>query len=494
MLFLHGWFRGLFQLCKLSYCHLKYKSSRHLAYSAAYLLTSDLLYSQLTIHIKLMGPMASFNFRGSLKLFVTLFLFSFIASSVLAASSQKSAAPSPAAKAELICHTDNPAECYPKVFSPTEEFQVVRDDQDLPPGLHVRLDIQTGYKEARLNVPDNDNPALAGLPVDQAVMVINPEPSDDEPKLPPGAPAYEPVGVVKEPPVKNPGFAAALGHLKEHAETALPDEGRLLDAALAELEELSHDMYYGHKIIEDADALKALFCLVTQRDATQIQTRAYSDRRDFLASTVLASALQNNPPALRSIESEWEPLMQKQCAFHKQPLKDIIYAGLEPKARPMSNDHGKDTSTDSVDYTNEASWTRPHLSLIGQLLKSDVIRPEFVSSGGMKNLLQILLTKGSAWDPARARVGRVVSDAFLDESVGAKVGTWPSEPLVVDSGVCEAEPTRLQDGCWEHHLEKMIQADPEGSENLAFGELLALLKQRRPQGTAPDAGRVRDEL
>ena len=30
---------------------------------------------------------------------------------------------------DLICHTDNEAECYPKVFQATKEFQKVRHDR-----------------------------------------------------------------------------------------------------------------------------------------------------------------------------------------------------------------------------------------------------------------------------------------------------------------------------------------------------------------------------
>src|SRR5690606_37699417 len=81
---------------------------------------------------------------------------------------------SPSAEVELICHTDNPADCYPKVFQATDEFQVVRPDQEIPPGLHVRLDINTGLREAKLNVPGEDRPDLEGLPVDSSVVVVEP--------------------------------------------------------------------------------------------------------------------------------------------------------------------------------------------------------------------------------------------------------------------------------------------------------------------------------
>ena len=71
---------------------------------------------------------------------------------------------------DIICHTSNREECYPRIFQPTEEFQTVHDDQELPSGLHVRLNIWTGQKEAKINVPDEEDPALEGLPVDSAIV------------------------------------------------------------------------------------------------------------------------------------------------------------------------------------------------------------------------------------------------------------------------------------------------------------------------------------
>jgi len=53
---------------------------------------------------------------------------------------------------ELICHTENPEECYPKIFIPTDEFKTVQKDQEIPQGLHVRLNVTSGLLEAKINV------------------------------------------------------------------------------------------------------------------------------------------------------------------------------------------------------------------------------------------------------------------------------------------------------------------------------------------------------
>ena len=43
---------------------------------------------------------------------------------------------------ELICAPNNPTDCYPKIFEPTTEWQTIREGQDIPAGLHVRLNME----------------------------------------------------------------------------------------------------------------------------------------------------------------------------------------------------------------------------------------------------------------------------------------------------------------------------------------------------------------
>ncbi|KAF0686654.1 Aste57867_21496 [Aphanomyces stellatus] len=37
-----------------------------------------------------------------------------------------------------------------KIFEPTHEWKVIEDDEQLPGGLWIRIDLTTGKKEARL--------------------------------------------------------------------------------------------------------------------------------------------------------------------------------------------------------------------------------------------------------------------------------------------------------------------------------------------------------
>ncbi|KAI1504371.1 hypothetical protein F5X99DRAFT_37332 [Biscogniauxia marginata] len=414
----------------------------------------------------------AFSFLRNLsKAIFSVFLIVFVVCSFTSASSS-SPLESPSAETELLCHTDNPAECYPKVFVATEEFQVVHDDQDLPPGLHVQLDVQTGQKQAKLYNPTEENSAaLEGLPVDQAVIVVDPGQQPNEPHIPAGAPAYEPIGVVKEPREKNEGFAQAVQIVKEYLKQSdsarhdVPDE---VLQALDTLEELSHDMYYGLQIAQDAEAVETLFCLLAKRDATQVQMWPVTARPDFLASSVLAATVANNAPALRELERSWDAVMGKPCKFTSRPLRHELYHELAPATEPGSEGEAL-----------EADFARLNLAVLHGLLKSPKIRDEFMDNDGMRSLLLVLLREGEAWAPRRARAAEIVSDTFLDEDIGATLGIWPTQGPT-DAAICaEGGPESLGDECWEYHLEKIGRESPDAAN--WSKPLLSLLQQRRPR-------------
>jgi nucleotide exchange factor SIL1 len=375
--------------------------------------------------------------------------------SFAAASSPPAA--SPAAESELICHTDNPADCYPKVFTPTEEFQIVHDDQDLPPGLHVQLDVQTGQKRAKLYNPNEDNPALAGLPVEEEVIVVGPEIQPGEPRIPAGAPGYEPIGLVKGPVEPNEDFTDALQTIKKASEPGQSIEPSALDGALQLLDELSHDMYYGLRISEDVEAVQLLFCLMFEGDKVEGANRPLTERTDFMAYEILSSTVRNNPPALNAIEKSWDTISGKQCGPHGNSIKQELLGRLTPVSEPGTEDEPK-----------EIENMRFSLKVIGELLKSPKIKAEFLENNGMQSFLQTLLRDGNDWEAMRATVARIVSDIFLDEDLGATVGIWPRTKQA-DAAQCTKNGSpSLGDECWEYHLRKISQSSkaPEWSKHL----------------------------
>ncbi|RSL59799.1 hypothetical protein CEP54_007119 [Fusarium duplospermum] len=348
--------------------------------------------------------------------------------------------PSPSADVDLICHTDNPQDCYPRVFQPTDEFQIVHDDQELPHGLHVRLNMSTGKKEAKINVPDESDPALEGLPVDQAVLVVDPE-QPETPQIPKGAPAYDAVGKIKEPEGDYEGkpFFEALKLLR----SGVTDGGKEFDDALAGMEELSHDIYYGLKVTEEPAVLKSLFCIMVDRDVPFTQGVT---PRDQQAAAILGSALQNNAAALK---------------------EGRLYSTFIP------NDVPSPTNNKIL-----ASKVKARVGAINGLLKSDLIREDFLNNDGMRRLLELLTVDIKEWAPAHRKVGQLVLDTFLDEDMGAKLGQWPRTARATDAE-CRVRETQTEEGCWDYHVARIMKANKRDSSHWSrdLNDRLAALRK-----------------
>ncbi|KAG5999972.1 hypothetical protein E4U21_006093 [Claviceps maximensis] len=415
----------------------------------------------------------------------------------------------PPAKSDVICHTSNPDECYPRIFQPTDEFQIVHDDQEIPKGLHVRLDMSTGKKEAKINVPDEKDPALEGLPVDRAMVVIEPEVAhhdekeekeekEEQPKTPKGAPEYEPVGKVKGPVHESGPFYDGLETLKGGA--AKPD-GAAFDDALDVLEDLAHDLYYGLKIAEDADALRALFCLMSGQQEQQQVPKSVPKRlvspRDQQAAAILAGALQNNPTALKEVTKAWPELSRAKCTNTGHDdggvADDSLRTRLYSSVLPSRNDDGGEGTAHQA-----AARVKSKVAVINGLIKDSSIRAEFLREGGMSLLLSILLPQDKEWTGAQRKVGQLVLDNFLDADMGAVLGQWPTAPRLPDAQ-CTAdedgeEKAQHAEGCWDYHVERIAKATRASRRDWSRELVDRLAAARGGSSREHDEEELRNEL
>ncbi|KAK4127183.1 hypothetical protein N657DRAFT_641127 [Parathielavia appendiculata] len=424
------------------------------------------------------------------------------ASSPAASESSSSPSPSPAADVELICHTDKPTECYPKVFQPTHEFQVVHPDQDLPLGLHVRLNVYTGLKEAKINVPDEHDPALEGLPVDSSVVIVERDqagPDQAQVKLPPNGPAYDPAGKIKEPKSTDP----TEGHAFYKSLTIIK-KGLDVDGALEMLDEISHDIYYGLKIAEDYDTVQELFCLSTARPSSG---NPQSTTRARLASLILASATQNNPKALASLSAHWPKLSGTHCSHSlTTPLGNGIFTLL------LHQEADNETHQEA-----DASLTRARIILLTGLLKSPLFRTEFLASPGPAHLLRILTMtipprdlNPTAWASTQRSAALLLLDNFLDADMGATLGQWPRKPQL-SNAECSSLHTRrgdddgggaasgrMRDGreeeCLDWLVSKVLRERHARDKEHWSHELGRKIKEALKRDRQPDWGREKVEL
>lgn len=355
------------------------------------------------------------------------------------ATSSNPAVQSPDAN-DLICHTDNPAECYPRIFEPTDEFQPIRPDQEIPSGLHVRLNIWTGEKEAKINVPDENDAALEGLPVDSGVVVVeqkgNAEPRS-EPRIPENAPEYEPVGVIKTPPVEEASFFESLKVVKRGADATEPE----FHAALENLLDISSDIYYGLKLTEDTEAVRALMCLMVG-DAPGSATPDDGQA----ASRILGGAVQNNVKSLAGIEARWGDLMASSCPSAPRTLESAFYASFVPSAEEVAR-------LSAEEYARAVSRAGSSVFAAKGLIQNPAIRDDFIAKGGMGNLLEVLAAGDERWAPAQRKVGHLLLDTFLDPETGATLGVWPVGEAEGNE-VCAAGGV-VREGCVDFYVKEI---------------------------------------
>ena len=197
---------------------------------------------------------------------------------------------SPRASADLICHTSHASECYSRTFQPTTYFQRVHDDQELPGGLHIRVNLETGKKEAKVNEDEKVNSEES-----KGIALIEPH-ENEEAEVPlfqvHDQQVLQPTdqGSIR-PPTYGDGEGASFYSSQEILKNASdsPDPNIILPA-LEVLEDLSHDIYWGLALAKDAGTVQKLINFLGLNES---DTRLKAG-----AALVFGTALQNNPAAL----------------------------------------------------------------------------------------------------------------------------------------------------------------------------------------------------
>ncbi|CZR54160.1 related to SLS1 protein precursor [Phialocephala subalpina] len=381
-------------------------------------------------------------------------------------------AASPPADHDLICSPTDVTDCYPRVFVPTKDFQPIREGQDLPPGLHVRMNVYEGTKEARLNIPMEGEEgasleaALYDLPTEQSVVVV-PQPESEEAGTKPAMRDQVPM---KPPTVDTAGKilppapdGTDMGTFQK-AMISITMEARAFDSALDDLMELSHDIYYGLEIAKNGPVLEKLICLILGSGSEKMPAK--TNGRDKKAASILASSVQNNPTALKEVAKFGNMVFYPICA-------EAASGRGSEKGNFVSTLRGR------LGREKDAGALKAKITAISGLLRDDTFRAQFLENGGMELLLAIFLKKGDEFDSTRQKVAQLVTDNFLDEGMGAKLGVWPKMP-VTEEKLCKTKERMLEDGCWESHIGAFSAEKPKQAWAKDF--LVVLKEQRETYG------------
>ena len=298
---------------------------------------------------------------------------------------------------DLICHTTDPNDCNPAIFSPTKQFQIIHDDQSIPPGLHVRMNLATGLKEARLNVPekaDNDDDAAAVVVIDHGSGRENWEQqllgSLNEEKFVVQAqqPSYNPFERVGGRPPTSPSarddIVAATSRILS---ASLREDSQAILEDLDFLSDVAHDAEWGAQIVQDQRTSAALLEFMDPREAI------HNAKISHATALLLGNALQNNDDALR--------------AFFAYPRVSSHIMTVVLKA--MKYSLGSVTDRPDVVYANRLTF------LLSQLCRDSSQLEKFVSGDGPFAISEMLKieadgTEAEIKKKLRTRIANFVAD------------------------------------------------------------------------------------
>ncbi|KAJ2829812.1 nucleotide exchange factor sil1 [Coemansia furcata] len=183
-----------------------------------------------------------------------------------------------------VCTTDAQGHqvCYPRIFSATDEFQAVLPGQDLPPGLHVQIDMSSGARQAKLMAPESNN-----------ALAIVAEPDNKPDNAPKDNSRQRGFGSGYRPATAE-GFQAHMDSVVGLSASMDRSQTDILHNTLLEMEDLVHDTRYADELVHGSAGVSALLQL---SDASSVWPAPIRQ----LASVVLGAALQNNPRAQEAL-------------------------------------------------------------------------------------------------------------------------------------------------------------------------------------------------
>ncbi|CAN6628003.1 nucleotide exchange factor Sil1p [Trichomonascus vanleenenianus] len=268
-------------------------------------------------------------------------------------------------------------------FIPTDDWQPISPDQKLPPGLHVRVNMETGEREAKIMSPDDKDDSNAAIVVDTSNFNDN-------------------------------GAGGLIEQALHEISTPTPNL-----EILEEVAEYAHDVEFGESVV-NSRLLQALVNVL--RSATSPNMKEISAR-------ILGAALRNNPAALQ-IQQTTDPRLAQQVVsllgFERNSTvqERLVYllssvVGSESGLRQVMND-ADDRALRSV-FRQGSPAVRAKL---GRFVSDHLVD---LQNGPLEHIS----TEDAAW---KLRELKEWSDLFQDAAPRA---TTPQEKLAVVESLVE---------------------------------------------------------
>ena len=384
-----------------------------------------------------------FNLPSALSVFLFL---------SLCTAQAKGPAASPKATTELICHTQHASECYPAIFQPTERFQIIHDDQSIPPGLHVRMNLATGLKEARLNIPEPDDAPKADIVVvdNTLVRLASDEEAEAEPITPQGiqdqSKPHRDYDYLRPSmdPEESSLFASETSKLRSSSVPTLE--------TLSVLTDLVHSYDWGLALAQDGSLIHKLIetlqPVTIQAPKSEIfQPIIIEGPVEIRSATalLLGTAIQNNPEALAALLTHTKPDTESALEL------GVTYAVLWSLSIPLGQ----------TSPFPEVQLHQRTLFLLHQLASSPTELCVFIGQNGL-NMLHALFTYSNTKLPAmgepfespkimpgddgRDKLRQRIANLMVDHVLPFLERPEPWKHVNIAMGMDKSEVANLDDG------------------------------------------------
>lgn len=280
----------------------------------------------------------------------------------------------------------------------------IHDDQSIPPGLHVRMNLATGLKEARLNVPEPPGTPHADLVI---IDDLPPRPSIEEHE-----PAAEVQGLQDQSdpdtgyergPYYPAAFDAEESSLFFSSVAVLQSATALSTAylpALSALQDLSHSIHWGVALARDTAVCQHLVSAIDPGSGASAEIRS-------AAALLLGTAIHSNLDALDALLSHpYSP------EAGMTPVFNVLAALRDPEQEDMT------LKTRTV-------------FLLSQLCQNTEQLRIFVHSEGLNTLFDLFEADKITLDDGKAKL-RAKAANFIYDRVLSSLGN--ADGLVSKSG------------------------------------------------------------
>ena len=274
------------------------------------------------------------------------------------------------------------------------------------------MNLATGVKEARLNVPEPEDAPQADL-----IIIDNPpshESVDEEPASAPGlqdqsAPEAHRGYAPPWPPAFDPTELALF--VEASAALLRPNSTTSSLDALSTLTDLTHSHHWGLTLMKDPSLSNLLLTVIYNRPLSPKEPVDIPSA----AALLLGTAIQNNPDALQAFLSHFVPSSRAVAGMPSDPLQAVMNVLF------VSHGNGDDVSlrTRSV-------------FLLSQLCQDPAQIRDFLKIDGLEILLEQFeadhMVVGDGKDKLRAKIANFIHDHIL-VNLGDEAGSGVIDPL-----------------------------------------------------------------